>query len=91
MIHISLLSSLPSYDYLSRLADGAIGYLQCFPSWPTRQNGFSTLAVPLQIPATISDLQAAFALKHLGPLHYLLGVEVTQTSHGLFLTQTKYT
>ena len=31
-----------------------------------------------------------FALKDLGPLGYFLGIQVTQTAHGLHLRQSKY-
>jgi hypothetical protein len=36
-------------------------------------------------------LQADFALKDLGPLHYFLGLKVTQAADGLYLSQQKYT
>jgi hypothetical protein len=36
-------------------------------------------------------LQADFALIDLGPLHYFLGIEVSQSPDGLYLSQRKYT
>ena len=38
----------------------------------------------------IKDLQIQFALKTLGSVNYFLGFEVTQTSSGLHLSQSKY-
>ncbi|XP_071686934.1 uncharacterized mitochondrial protein AtMg00810-like [Rutidosis leptorrhynchoides] len=38
----------------------------------------------------ISRLHSEFAIKDLGALSYFLGLEVTYTSSGLFLSQTKY-
>jgi Reverse transcriptase (RNA-dependent DNA polymerase) len=38
----------------------------------------------------ISHLHNTFSLKDLGPLHYFLGIETTQTSQGLHISQTKY-
>lgn len=38
----------------------------------------------------ISELNKCFALKDLGLLNYFLGIQVTSTSDGIFLTQTKY-
>ncbi|KAK4424667.1 Retrovirus-related Pol polyprotein from transposon RE1, partial [Sesamum alatum] len=38
----------------------------------------------------LSQLQADFAVKDLGTLHYFLGIEARHTSHGLILTQHKY-
>lgn len=43
------------------------------------------------IPALLKDLNAEFALKDLGNLHYFLGIEVTPSSEGsLVLSQRKY-
>jgi hypothetical protein len=36
------------------------------------------------------ELQAGFKMSDLGPLHYYLGVEVTQHTNQIFLSQTKY-
>ena len=44
----------------------------------------------LLISQFIRSLNQNFALKDLGPLHSILGVEALCTSFGLFLTQTKY-
>ena len=38
----------------------------------------------------IDRLQTEFAIKDLGNLSYFLGLEVSYTSDGLFLSQTKY-
>ena len=40
--------------------------------------------------ALLKDLQAEFALKDLGDLHYLLGIEVKRTPDGLILSQECY-
>jgi hypothetical protein len=39
------------------------------------------------VDALLHDLNAEFALKDLGPLHYFLGIEVKQTVDGLSLSQ----
>ena len=36
-------------------------------------------------------LGSEFAIKHLGPLRYFLGIEVAYSSNGLFICQQKYT
>ncbi|XP_016747590.1 uncharacterized protein [Gossypium hirsutum] len=38
----------------------------------------------------VTDLDTRFSLKDLGPLNYFLGIEVSPTSNGLFLSQRKY-
>ncbi|XP_041020434.1 uncharacterized mitochondrial protein AtMg00810-like [Juglans microcarpa x Juglans regia] len=38
----------------------------------------------------ILTLSSQFAMKDLGPIHYFLGVQITQTLEGLILTQAKY-
>ncbi|GJV67236.1 ribonuclease H-like domain-containing protein [Tanacetum coccineum] len=38
----------------------------------------------------ISSLHAKFAMTHLGPLNYFLGISATHTTAGIFLSQTKY-
>lgn len=38
----------------------------------------------------VCTLGKTFSMKDLGPLHYFLGIEVTATSTGLFLSQPKY-
>jgi hypothetical protein len=40
--------------------------------------------------ALLKDLQADFALKDLGDLHYFLGIEVKKVCNGILLTQQKY-
>ena len=45
---------------------------------------------PHFLPTLIAQLSAAFELKDLGPLHYFLGLQITRTSKGLFLSQSKY-
>jgi histone deacetylase 1/2 len=41
--------------------------------------------------ALLKDLQADFALKDLGDLHYFLGIEAKKAHNGILLTQQKYT
>ncbi|KAF5475573.1 hypothetical protein F2P56_007367 [Juglans regia] len=38
----------------------------------------------------ITALGTSFPVKHLGKLHYFLGIEICQNSQGLFLSQSKY-
>ncbi|XP_042511002.1 uncharacterized mitochondrial protein AtMg00810-like [Macadamia integrifolia] len=38
----------------------------------------------------VVDLGSRFAMKDLGALHYFLGIEVSTTAQGLFLSQAKY-
>jgi hypothetical protein len=38
----------------------------------------------------VTNLQADFAMKDLGPLGYFLGIQATRNSNGLHLRQTKY-
>jgi histone deacetylase 1/2 len=38
----------------------------------------------------LTDLHQEFALKDLGDLHYLLGIEVARVADGLVLTHAKY-
>ena len=45
---------------------------------------------PNFLTSLIKQLSQAFKLKDLGPLHYFLGIHITRTSKGLFLSQTKY-
>ena len=42
------------------------------------------------IHTLITKLQVEFPLKDLGPLHFFLGIEVSQTTNGLHLCQAKY-
>lgn len=38
----------------------------------------------------ISQLNALFSIKDLGPLHYFLGIEIKRYSFGIFISQMKY-
>jgi len=40
--------------------------------------------------ALLTDLEAEFALKDLGDLHYFLGIEVKRSSDGLVMSQQRY-
>ena len=42
---------------------------------------------PQFLTSLISQLSAAFELKDLGSLNYFLGLQITKTSKGLFLSQ----
>jgi histone deacetylase 1/2 len=42
------------------------------------------------ISVLLQDLNAHFAIKDLGALHFFLGIEVKRTADGLLLTQAKY-
>jgi hypothetical protein len=44
----------------------------------------------LATAALLKDLQAAFALKDLGDLHFFLGIEVKKVGDGLLLSQERY-
>jgi hypothetical protein len=45
---------------------------------------------PLAVNALLRGLNADFALKDLGPLHFFLGIEVKRTTDGLTLSQERY-
>ena len=45
---------------------------------------------PQATKALLKDLEKDFALKDLGDLHYLLGIEVKKNSQGLVLSQERY-
>ena len=45
---------------------------------------------PSFLQSLILQLSSEFELKDLGPLHYFLGLQITKTSAGLFLNQSKY-
>ena len=45
---------------------------------------------PQFLSSLIAQLSTAFELKDLGPLSYFLGIQITRTSKGLFLSQAKY-
>jgi len=45
---------------------------------------------PTATEALLKDLQADFALKDLGDLHYFLGIEVKRVEDGLIMSQQKY-
>ncbi|KAH9783113.1 hypothetical protein KPL71_009187 [Citrus sinensis] len=42
------------------------------------------------VQQVITNMQNAFALKDLGKLSYFLGIEVTKTASGIYLSQSKY-
>jgi histone deacetylase 1/2 len=44
----------------------------------------------LATTALLKDLQAEFALKDLGDLHYFLGIEVKKLGDGLLFSQERY-
>jgi len=45
---------------------------------------------PEAVTVLLRDLHSEFPLKDLGDLHYFLGIEVSETSNGIILTQEKY-
>lgn len=38
----------------------------------------------------LKELKSKFNMKDMGAVHYFLGIDITQTSHGLFLSQQRY-
>jgi hypothetical protein len=42
------------------------------------------------IDTLLSNLKSDFAVKHLGPLNFFLGIEVIPTAHGVLLSQQRY-
>ncbi|XP_012845774.1 PREDICTED: uncharacterized protein LOC105965757 [Erythranthe guttata] len=49
-----------------------------------------TASTPELLHSIITALNKEFAMKDLGDLHYFLGISVTRSSNGLFLSQRKY-
>jgi hypothetical protein len=49
-----------------------------------------TASVPTAISNLLQQLRMSFAVKDLGKLNYLLGVEVTPLKIGLLLSQRRY-
>lgn len=49
-----------------------------------------TWSATLAISEIIQALAAKFDIKDLEPLHYFLGIHITQSNDGLFLSQAKY-
>uniref|UniRef100_A0A2N9J3P2 CCHC-type domain-containing protein n=1 Tax=Fagus sylvatica TaxID=28930 RepID=A0A2N9J3P2_FAGSY len=49
-----------------------------------------TSNTPAYLDQLIKSLSSMFELKDLGPLSYFLGLQVTRTFQGLYLSQTKY-
>ena len=45
---------------------------------------------PQFLTSLVSQLSVAFELEDLGSVNYFLGLQITWTSKGLFLCQTKY-
>jgi hypothetical protein len=58
--------------------------------WYTLMILLLSVPPPWQLMLYFCDLSADFALKDLGPLHYFLGIQVTCTADGLYLSQEKY-
>ncbi|XP_071681415.1 uncharacterized protein [Lolium perenne] len=52
--------------------------------------GFKQRSSDHAVSTLLKDLNAHFAIKDLGPLHFFLGIEVTRTHDALLLTQEKY-
>ena len=50
-----------------------------------------TASSPQTLNAIISALKAEFSMTDMGSLHHFLGINVTPTSSGLFLSQQQYT
>ena len=49
------------------------------------------LSSPVPIKTLQASLNTPFHTKDFGPLHYFLGLEIQQSSNGLFINQHKYT
>ncbi|KAF5470847.1 hypothetical protein F2P56_011335 [Juglans regia] len=79
-------------DYVCRLNKALYGLKQAPRAWFNR---FSQCLLELGshnlfITSLIQQLKSNFALKDLGSLHYLLGIQVTRDCHSLHLRQSKY-
>ena len=62
-----------------------IAYLLLYVNDIILTTSFDTLRLSI-----MSKLSSEFAMKDLGPLHYFLGIVVTRTSAGLFLSRQRY-
>jgi hypothetical protein len=49
-----------------------------------------TSSILTTISALLKDLEAEFALKDLGDLHYFLGIQLKKKGNGIVLSQEKY-
>jgi hypothetical protein len=49
-----------------------------------------TASTTSRLQAVIQQLHKEFAMKDLGPLHYILGIQVQRTTDGFFLHQEQY-
>jgi hypothetical protein len=83
-----------------RLHKALYGLKQAPRAWYTQLSQFFYLSMlmisfvtgthPHIISSLISCMQKEFPVKDLGPLSYFLGIQVTRTSTGLHLCQSKY-
>lgn len=80
----TLHSALHSFGFQSSKSDKSLFI------WRHDQDILITGTKHAQVESIISKLNAMFALKDLGELDFFLGIQVTKTSDGLLLKQTKY-
>ena len=85
MLTIGFLCSKADYSLFVHSSDNGIIYLLLYVDDIVLIGSNVSL-----IDAFIHKLQQEFSMKDLGDLHYFLGLEVTQSPQGMFLSQVKY-
>ncbi|GJY68443.1 ribonuclease H-like domain-containing protein [Tanacetum coccineum] len=101
MIHLALLSNLPPFGLYAIRAgfyhsktDSSLFIFHKRPDTAYLllyvDDIILTASSTSLLQCIISSLHAEFAMTNLGPLNYFLGISVTRTTSGIFLSQKKY-
>ena len=85
MLHLGFIASIADNSLFILCSTNTIIYLLLYVDDIIVTGNNST-----QVHNLIAALGQVFELKDLGPLNYFLGIQITQTTHGLTLTQSKY-